>query len=197
MCNIETGWWPLLQAPKRCWITLSLSRCEAFKYSQNKNAKYEWEYQDISHFCFIMCLEKNVEIIYWWCISEEEIGTACHCHPSCVPNGKEGNARKWNAVKGVHLIHLLNRNIQGKGKSSFCYFLDFACLNLHSHCLALVFIYKVIPVINLKLCIMFMKVKARLLLLLLLLLLFLKHQQTMTQVVLPVLCLYGPWRLMK
>lgn len=26
---------------------------------------------------------------------------------------------------------------------------------------------------------------------------FLKHQQTMTQVVLPVLCLYGPWRQMK
>lgn len=48
-------------------------------------------------------------------------------HPACQM-GRKGSARKRNAFKGINLIHLLNRNIQGKGKPSFCYFLACACL---------------------------------------------------------------------
>lgn len=60
--------------------------------------------------------------------------------------GRKCSAREWNAVKNICQIHLLNRNIQGKWKPSFCYFLAFACLNLHnlhSHRLALVLIHKI------------------------------------------------------
>lgn len=180
----------------RCWKTLPLSRYEAFKHYHNKNRKDEWEYQDTCHFGFFVYLEQNIEITYWWYTSNRGGNRDSLSLSSILCAKREGSPVEENGMqlKDICLIHLLNRNIQGKRKPSLYCLLTFACLSLHSHCLALVFRYRVIQVMSLKLYIMFIKVKALSFLVLLLLLLpsILKHRQTINLVALAVLCLYGP-----